>query len=74
VLVHEFGCGVTVPPGDAAELARVLREFTDDHARGGARLRSMAHAAHALWSRRVRRRVALDAWAVVIERCVQGEQ
>jgi colanic acid biosynthesis glycosyl transferase WcaI len=73
-LVREFGCGVIVPPGDAAELARVLRELSDDHARGGARLRSMAHAAQALWSRRFRRREALDAWAAVIERCTQRER
>jgi colanic acid biosynthesis glycosyl transferase WcaI len=70
-LVREFGCGVTVPPGDAAELARVLRELSDDHARGGMRLQSMAHAAQTLWSQRFRRRDALDAWAAVIERCAQ---
>jgi colanic acid biosynthesis glycosyl transferase WcaI len=73
-LVREFGCGVTVPPGDAAELTRVLRELSDDHARGGMRLQSMAHAAQALWSRRFRRREALDAWAAVIERCAQRER
>ena len=70
-LVQEFGCGVTVSPPDATELARVLRELSEDHACGGARLRSMAVAAKALWSERFRRRDALDAWAAVIERCAQ---
>jgi len=62
---------VTVSPPDATELARVLRELSEDHACGGARLRSMAVAAKALWSERFRRRDALDAWAAVIERCAQ---
>jgi colanic acid biosynthesis glycosyl transferase WcaI len=63
-LVQESGCGVTVPPRDAIELARVLRGLSDNHARGGERLRSMAIAATALWSDRFRRRYALDAWQV----------
>jgi glycosyltransferase involved in cell wall biosynthesis len=65
-LVRKSGCGVTVAPGDALELARVLRELSDDHAHGGTRLRSMARAAQALWGRQFRRRDALDAWAAVI--------
>jgi glycosyltransferase involved in cell wall biosynthesis len=68
-LVQEFGCGVIVAPRDAAALTRVVRELTDDYACGGARLRSMAMAAKALWSERFRRRDALDAWAAVIEKC-----
>ena len=70
-LVQKSGCGVTVPPGDVAKLARVLRELSEDHACGGDRLRSMAIAAKALWRERFRRREALDAWAAVIERCAQ---
>jgi glycosyltransferase involved in cell wall biosynthesis len=70
-LVREFGCGITVPPGNVAELTRVLLELSDDHARGGARLRSMALAALTLWDRRFRRRDALNAWAAIIERCRQ---
>jgi colanic acid biosynthesis glycosyl transferase WcaI len=68
-LVQKSGCGVTVPPGDAAELARVLRELTEDHSCAGARLQSMGHAAQALWSRRFRRRDALISWAAVIGQC-----
>jgi len=70
-LVQESGCGVTVPPGCAAKLARVLRELAEDHACAGARLQSMGHAAQALWSRRFRRRDALNAWAAVIKQCAQ---
>jgi colanic acid biosynthesis glycosyl transferase WcaI len=70
-LVHESGCGVTVPPGDVTELARVLRMLSQDHACGGDRLRSMSLAAQELWGRRFRRRDALNAWAAVIERCAQ---
>jgi colanic acid biosynthesis glycosyl transferase WcaI len=73
-LVQDSGCGVTVPPGDAIELARALRDLADDHARGGERLRSMAIAAKALWSDRFRRRSALDAWAAVIEQCAREMQ
>jgi colanic acid biosynthesis glycosyl transferase WcaI len=70
-LVRESGCGVSVPPGDDAQLARVLRDLAEDHACGGARLHSMGHAATTLWSRRFRRRDALSAWAQVIEQCAQ---
>jgi colanic acid biosynthesis glycosyl transferase WcaI len=70
-LVQESGCGVTVAPGDAIELARALRGLIDDRAHGGERLRSMAIAAKALWSDRFRRRNALAAWTGVIERCAR---
>jgi colanic acid biosynthesis glycosyl transferase WcaI len=66
-LVQESRCGVTVSSGDVAELGRVLRELSEDHACGGGRLRSMAMAAKALWGKRFRRCDALDAWAAVIE-------
>lgn len=68
-LVRASGCGVTVPTGDAAALARVLRELSDDHASGGARLRAMRQHARTLWRTRFRRRDALDAWAATLERC-----
>jgi colanic acid biosynthesis glycosyl transferase WcaI len=71
-LVREFGCGVTVPPGDTVKLTRVLSDLSDDHARGGERLRAMAQAAQALWCGQFRRRAALDAWVAVIEGCAQG--
>jgi len=67
-LINASGCGVTVPTGDAAALAQTLRELSDDHARGGARLRTMAHHAQALSSARFRRRDALAAWAATIAR------
>jgi hypothetical protein len=44
-LVRAFGCGVTVPSGDAVALTHVLRELSDDHANGGTRLRAMAQQA-----------------------------
>jgi colanic acid biosynthesis glycosyl transferase WcaI len=68
-LVRAFGCGVTVPSGDAAALTQVLRELSDDYASGGTRLRAMAQQAQALWRTRFKRRDALDAWARTIERC-----
>jgi glycosyltransferase involved in cell wall biosynthesis len=67
-LVREFGCGVTVSPGNVAELTRVLLELSEDRTRGGARLQTMALAAHALWDRRFRRSDALNAWATIIKK------
>jgi colanic acid biosynthesis glycosyl transferase WcaI len=73
-LVRASGCGVTVPSGDAAALTRVVRELSDDHASGGARLRVMGEQAQALWHTRFRRRDALGAWAATIERCAGLER
>ena len=36
-LVNEFGCGMTVPPGDIPALTRALHELYDDYVCGGAR-------------------------------------
>ncbi len=44
-LIRASGCGVTIPPGDAPALTQALRELSDDHGSGGARLRTMAHQA-----------------------------
>jgi glycosyltransferase involved in cell wall biosynthesis len=68
-LVRTSGCGLCVPSSDAAALTQVLRELSDDHAGGGARLRAMAHQAQALWHERFKRRDALNAWGAMIKRC-----
>jgi glycosyltransferase involved in cell wall biosynthesis len=68
-LVRTSGCGICVPSSDAAALTQVLRELSDDHAGGGARLRVMAQQAQALWRERFKRRDALNAWGAMIKRC-----
>jgi glycosyltransferase involved in cell wall biosynthesis len=73
-LIRASGCGVTVPPGDAPALTQVLRELSDDHGSGGARLRTMARHAQALWSARFRRCDAFAAWAAAIECCARQER
>jgi glycosyltransferase involved in cell wall biosynthesis len=70
-LINAFGCGITVPAGDALALTRALLDLRADHSSGGARLRNMARQARALWSARFRRRDALAAWATTIERCAR---
>ena len=70
-LIKAPGCGVTVPTRDAAALTQTLRELSDNHASGGARLGTLAHQAQAVWSARFRRRGALAAWAVTIECCAR---
>ena len=47
-VTNESGRGVTDPTGDSTALAQPLRELSDGHATGGARVRTAAHQAQAL--------------------------
>jgi hypothetical protein len=38
-LIKSCACSITVPTGDAADLAQALRDLNDDHTSYGARLR-----------------------------------
>jgi len=68
-LIRESGCGVVVAPGDIATLCAVLESLRADHIAGGTRLRAMALQAQSLWSRKYRRRDALEAWEKLISHC-----
>ena len=58
-LIEQFGCGVTVAPGDARRLSEVIRDFAGNPAIW----REMGGLARRLHEERFDRAVALERWA-----------